>query len=59
MSKPKPNLFAHMESSRIDKYLDKADVARRKAREGYNDTVENTADAAQATINKAEEALKQ
>ncbi len=57
-SKPQPNLFADMESGKMDKYLDKADVARRKAKEGYNDTVENTADAAQATINKAQEALK-
>lgn len=58
-SKPEPNLFADMESGKMDKYLDEADVARRKAKDGYNDTVENTADAAQTTINKAQEALPQ
>jgi len=57
--KPEPNLFADMESGKMDKYLDKADITRRKAKEGYNDTVENTADAAQATMNKAKKALQQ
>ena len=58
-SKPETNLFAVMESGKMDKYMDETDIARRKAREGYNDKMDNTADAAKATINKAEEALKQ
>jgi len=58
-SKPETNLFAVMESGKMDKYMDETDIARRKAKEGYNDKMDNTADAAKATINKAEEALKQ
>ena len=58
-SKPEPNLFADMESGKMDKYLDKTDIARRKVKEGYNNRAEDTADAAYATLNKAKEALKQ
>lgn len=54
--KSEPNLFADMESGTMDQYMDEADIARRKAKEGYNDTVENTADAANAGVNKAQEA---
>lgn len=46
--KSEPNLFADMEAGKLDKY-----------KSNYNNTVENTADAAKATLNKAEDALKQ
>jgi gas vesicle protein len=32
-----PNLFAEMESGKMDKYLDEAAIARRKAKAGLND----------------------
>lgn len=54
--KSEPNLFADMESGTMDKYLDEADIARRKAKESRNDAVENAADAAHAGVNRAEEA---
>lgn len=52
--KSEPNLFADMESGMMDKYLDEADIARRKAKESRNDAVENAADAAHAGVNRAE-----
>lgn len=44
MGKSEPNLFADMEAGKLDK---------------YNDIADDMADAAKATIDKAEKALKQ
>ncbi len=59
LGRPEPNLFADIEAGKLAKYKDEAQYQKDRAESKYNDKVDDTADSAKATINKAEEALKQ
>ncbi|MFD2935072.1 YtxH domain-containing protein [Spirosoma flavum] len=51
--KSQPNLFADIQSGKLDKYMNEADIARRKLKEGYNDKVAESAEAIKADVTKA------
>ena len=55
--KSEPNLFADIEAGKLDKYKDEAQLQKDRTINKYNKQVENTADAAQASVSKVE-ALK-
>lgn len=57
-AKPKHNLFADMEQGKLDRFKDDAELTKAKAKNKYNDSVDDAADATKSGVDKAEEALK-
>lgn len=53
-----PNLFADMESGKMDKYKDDANYKKEQVEAEHNDKMDDVADKAKSAVNKAEDVLK-